>query len=157
MDQEKLGIFINHFKKSFEEVTKELIENEYVSCEKTELDNEAKLCVLIGITGKSKGRISLNCTLETAKKFAIAMNFGDELDDPKDLYLYIAELANIFCGRAVTYINNDYNDREVWLAPPAIFSGKNLEIITPKINTETIYYTGQPGSFIVEIGFEGDS
>ena len=71
------------------------------------------------------------------------------------MYFYLAEFANMFCGRSTTYINNALKERGIWLAPPAIFSAKNLEINTPSIQSEKICYTGKQGCFLIDIGFEG--
>ena len=59
--------------------------------------------------------------------------------------LYVAEFANMFCGRATTYANNEYKEREFWLTPPAIFSAENLEITSPSIESESAYYKGEQG------------
>ena len=155
IEKDKVDKFNGFVKKAFEEVTSELVETGYKATESVQSQATSKIVIIIGICGKSKGRIILESDLETAGKFAVAMNFGDALDDPKDLYLYIAEFANMFCGRATTYANNEYKDREFWLTPPAIFSAEDLEITSPSIQSETVCYSGNEGIFLIDIGFEG--
>lgn len=157
MEQTKFDTFVKHIKNSFEEITEELIDTKYELCQTINEKTDAKVAIIIGITGKSKGRILLQCDFKTASDFAVAMNCGDLFDDQKEMYLYMAEFANMFCGRATTYINNEFKEREAWLTPPAIFSAKDLQIDTPSVQSEKIYYTGQQGDFLVDIGFEGDN
>ena len=155
IEKEKFDKFVEFIKKSFEEVTRELVDSEYESNKALQLNDDTKIAIIIGVCGRSKGRILLESNFLTANNFAIAMNCGDPLDEPNDLYMYVAEFANMFCGRATTYSNNEYQNREFWLTPPAIFSGDELEINSPSIQAETVYYKGEQGIFLVEIGFEG--
>lgn len=148
---EKLEGFI---KKAFEEITTELVETEYTSTKKHELKDDARVAVIIGIAGITKGRIILESDFETVNNFAITMNGGSCLDEPKDKYLYIAEFANIFCGRATTYINNEYKNREFWLTPPVVFAAKRLGITSPTIHSESTFYKGVHGGFLVDIGIK---
>ncbi|MEI7473515.1 MAG: chemotaxis protein CheX [bacterium] len=150
----KIEKFIDYVKKAFTEITKELVDSEYNVVSENILKDNAKVAIIIGICGNTKGRILLESDFETASNFAVAMNFGDFFEDPKDMYLYVAEFANMFCGRATTYINNEYQNREFWLSPPAIFSAENLEILSPTIHSEVAYYSGEQGSFIIDIGIE---
>jgi len=156
MEKEKFNIILNHIKTSFEQVTAELVDVAYKSTDTFKIDSIAKVAIIIGISGKSKGRILLQGSLETTNEFALAMNFGDPFEDTKEMYFNLAEFANMFCGRATTLVNNEFNEREFWLTPPAIFSGEELELITPKIQSEMLYYTGNQGYFLIDVGFEGD-
>jgi len=92
--------------------------------------------------------------MDTANNFAVAMNFDDPLEDPEDLYLYIAEFANMICGRATTYINNEYKEREFWLAPPSVLSAQELEITSESMVENSIYYITKHGIFLINVGFE---
>jgi len=154
IDKTKFENFVAFIKKSFEEVINELVDTTYEEISSKEIDSEEKVALVIGIAGNSKGRILLISSKETADTFAVAMNCDDPLDDPKDMYIYMAEFSNMFCGRATTFANNEYKDREFWLTPPGIFSAKNLEISTPSIQSEIAVYKGKHGLFLVDIGFE---
>jgi len=154
IEKTKFDNFVAFIKKSFEEVATELVNEPYDEIASSEIEAIEKVATVIGIAGNSKGRIILICSKETAENFAVAMNCDDPLDDPKDVYIYMAEFSNMFCGRATTFANNQYNDREFWLAPPGIFSAKNLEIVTPSIQSEVATYKGKQGMFLVDIGFE---
>ena len=154
MDKGKFEDFLSLTKKAFEDITTELVSSEYKISEKGSFKSNHKVAIIIGITGKNKGRILLETDMQIANKFAVAMNFGDSLDNADELYVYMAEFANMIAGRAATYINNKFNERETWLAHPAIFSGEDLEITTPSIQAETVFYTGEQGCFLLDIGFE---
>ncbi|OGI02640.1 MAG: hypothetical protein A2Y25_03110 [Candidatus Melainabacteria bacterium GWF2_37_15] len=152
MDKQKFENFIALTQKAFLAVTEELISCNFKPVATYSAKSNHTVTVIIGITGKGKGRILLECDLTTAEKFAVAMNFGDALESPNDMYLYMAEFANMVSGRAATYINNETGDRDKWLSPPSIFSGENLEIITPNIESQEVYYSGDVGLFKINIG-----
>lgn len=155
LEKEKFNTLVSFIKKSFEDVTEELLETKYSICNASEEKDNAKVCIVIGITGKNKGRILLQSDFESASNFAMAMNGNDFFEDPKDMYLFLAEFSNMFCGRAATHINNEFKEREAWLTPPAIFSAKKLEITAPSVQSEKIHYKGEQGCFLIDIGFEG--
>ncbi len=153
--ENKFGVLFDFAKKSFEEIIAEVSEEEIVTTDMFKLDEESmlSLSIIIGITGNTNGRILLNTTVESGKNLAKIMNFGDELESEEELYVYLAEFANMFCGRAATYINNKFGKREIWITPPAIFSAKDLDIVTPNVTSLQAYYKTSFGNFIVDIGF----
>lgn len=155
MNKTKADLFTKHTQRAFQDVAQELLMSEYVQGDGYQSNNPEKIVIIIGITGNIKGRIQLECDMSTANMLTVDMNQGDPLDDPKDLYLYMAEFANMVCGRAATYINNEFNEREAWLAPPAVFSGESLEILSPGIRSELACFNGKQGSFVVDVGIEG--
>ena len=144
---------IDFSKKSFEEIVSEVTGDEIAAGEKFTFDSDSLLSIIIGISGETNGRILLNTSLADGKSLAKAMNFGDELENEEDLYVYLAEFANMFCGRTATYINNMFGKREVWITPPAIFSARDLDIVTPNVTTNQSYYDCPFGKFIVDVGF----
>lgn len=153
--ESKFDLLFGLAKQSFEEVMSE------VTGEAIHADNEflispadrLSLSIIIGISGNTNGRILLNTAVEYGKNIAVAMNFGDPLDNEEDLHMYLAEFANMFCGRAATKINNKFGKREIWISPPAIFSAKDLDIITPNVSSMKAYYECPLGKFIVDMGF----
>lgn len=153
--ENKFDILFDFAKKSFEEVVAEVTEHNIEAGEPFNLEPENKmaLSIVIGLSGETNGRILLETSVEHGKNIAVAMNFGDELDNPDDLYMYLAEFSNMFCGRAATYINDKFGKREVWLAPPAIFSAKDLAVVTPHVISKRAYYECELGKFIVDAGF----
>jgi len=155
MTNNKFDVFLSLTKKAFKDITFELVNSKFTQSYAEKISKKSRrIVIIIGIAGYSKGRIHLECDMETANKFAVAMNFGDELADEKELYMYMAEFANMVCGRAATYINDEFKEREAWLTPPAIFSGEELEIISPKINSTAVCFSGEQGNFHLDIGFE---
>jgi len=155
--ENKFEILFDFSKKSFEEIIAEVTGENIEPCEKFNIDSENMLSIIIGLSGETNGRILLNTSIDYGKKLAVAMNFGDELDNEDDLYVYLAEFSNMFCGRAATYINDKFGKREIWITPPAIFSAKDLEVITPNVTTMKAYYQCSFGQFIVDTGFSEGS
>lgn len=153
--ENKYELLFGFAKKSFEEVVFEVTgENLQADGEfNIEPEDRLSLSIIIGLSGETNGRILLNTSVEYGKNIAVAMNFGDELENEEDLHVYLAEFANMFCGRAATHINNQFGKREIWISPPAIFSAKDLDIVTPNVSSMKAYYECQLGKFIVDMGF----
>lgn len=153
--ENKFDILFGLAKQSFEEILFE------VTGEAIQADHEfnlnpadrLSLSIIIGISGNTNGRILLNTSVEYGRNIAIAMNFGDPLEKEEDLHMYLAEFANMFCGRAATHINNKFGKREIWISPPAIFSAKDLDVVTPNVSSMKAFYDCTLGKFIVDMGF----
>ena len=151
----KFDLLFNLAQKSFEEVMSE-VTGEAISADgefSIEPEDRLSLSIIIGLSGETNGRILLNTSVEYGKNIATAMNFGDPLENEEDLHMYLAEFANMFCGRAATYINNEFGKREIWISPPAIFSARDLDIVTPNVSSMKAYYECELGKFIVDMGF----
>lgn len=153
--ESKYEMLFGFAKKSFEEVmfevTGEAIQPDGEFCIQPE--DRLSLSIIIGLSGETNGRILLNTSVEYGRNIAVAMNFGDPLDSDEDLHMYLAEFANMICGRAATHINNQFGKREIWISPPAIFSAKDLDIVTPNVSSMKAYYECGLGKFIVDMGF----
>jgi len=153
--ESKFDILFGLAKKSFEEIMME-VTGESIQADGEFLiqpEDRLSLSIIIGISGNTNGRILLNTSVEYGKNIAVAMNFGDPLENEEDLHVYLAEFANMFCGRAATHINNAFGKREIWISPPAIFSAKDLDIVTPNVSSIKAYYECGLGKFIVDMGF----
>lgn len=155
----KFDTLFNLAKKSFEEIMAEVTGESIQSDGEFAIQPEDRLSlsIIIGISGNTNGRILLNTSVEYGKNIAVAMNFGDPLEKEEDLHVYLAEFANMFCGRAATHINNAFGKREIWISPPAIFSAKDLDIVTPNVSSMKAYYECNLGKFIVDMGFSENS
>lgn len=153
--QSKFDLLFNLAKKSFEEIMFEVTGEAIQSDGEFNIEpiDRLSLSIIIGLSGNTNGRILLNTSVEFGKNIAVAMNFGDPLENEDDLYIYLAEFANMFCGRAATYINNEFGKREIWISPPAIFSAKDLDVITPNVSSVKAYYECSLGKYIVDMGF----
>lgn len=153
--QSKFDILFNLAKKSFEEIMFEVTGEAIQSDGEFNIEplDRLSLSIIIGLSGNTNGRILLNTSVEFGRNIAVAMNFGDPLDNEDDLYIYLAEFANMFCGRAATYINNEFGKREIWISPPAIFSAKDLDVITPNVSSTKAYYECSLGKYVVDMGF----
>lgn len=155
LTENKFDTLFNLAKKSFEEIMVEVTGEEILAKEEFKIEpaDRLSLSIIIGISGNTNGRILLNTSVEYGKNIATAMNFGDPLENDDDLHVYLAEFANMFCGRAATHINNAFGKREIWISPPAIFSAKDLDIVTPNVSSMKGYYECSLGRFIVDMGF----
>ncbi len=142
-------------KKSFEEIMLEVTGEAITSSEPFDISAEDKLSlsIIIGLSGNTNGRILLNTSVKYGMSIAEAMNFGDPLDNEDEMHVYLAEFANMFCGRAATHINNTFGKREIWISPPAIFSARDLDIVTPNVSSLKAYYDCSLGKFIIDMGF----
>lgn len=157
--ENKFEVLFELVKQSFEEVMSEVTGESIQANGQFEIDIKEKLSlsIIIGISGNTNGRILLNTSAENGMNVAVAMNFGDPLESEEDLYTYLAEFANMFCGRAATHINNKFGKREIWISPPAIFSAKDLDIVTPNVSSMKAYYECSLGKFMVDMGFSENS
>lgn len=155
MIENKFETLFELAKQSFEEVMFEVTSEQIIANQEFALEpaDRLSLSIIIGISGNTNGRILLNTSVEYGKNIAVAMNFGDPLEKEEDLHVYLAEFANMFCGRAATHINNKFGKREIWISPPAIFSAKDLDIVTPNVSSMKAYYECGLGKFIVDMGF----
>lgn len=153
--EDKFDVIFNFVKKSFSEIVEEVTSEPIEETEYFTLDsaNMLSYSIIIGISGHTNGRILLNTSVEYGNNLAKAMNFGDELESQEELFVYLAEFANMFCGRTATYINNHFGQREIWITPPSIFSAKDLDVITVNVVSKKAYYQCSFGKFIVDIGF----
>ena len=154
MEDEKFTAFINCVSDAFRNVSEMVAEFKFKECAKEKIVDEKKYNVIVGITGKNKGRILFKAGDGLVKRLTEIMNDGP-LTSMMDVNFCLSEFANMFCGNAVTLINNKYRGSDIRLTPPVIFSGTDLQVISPNIHSITTYYMGEPGLVILDIGFEG--
>lgn len=111
------------------------------------------MSVILGVNGKLKGRIVLDVTQLTAKELTKIINGEDDID--QELVLdTMAELGNIVAGHAITKINNACKGLSLMLAPPGVFMGDSLKIITPKLESCVVAVETALGCIKMSIGFE---
>lgn len=153
--ENKFEVLFDLVKQSFEEVISEVTGEAIQANGEFQIETKDKLTlsIIIGVSGNTNGRILLNTSIDDGRNIAEAMNFGDPLEQEEDLYTYLAEFANMFCGRAATHINNKFGKREIWISPPAIFSAKDLDVVTPNVSSMNAYYECSLGKFMVDMGF----
>ncbi|MFW6288033.1 MAG: chemotaxis protein CheX [bacterium] len=151
-----LDQYSQYFKQAINEVANELLEKELEEFENPQeiVPSEKKLVVIIGMTGDYKGRVLLEITQRSAEIITEIMNYGP-LEEENYLYFYMGEFVNIVSGRAITYLNNMNKDRIVRLTPPAIFSGNDLKINTPNVNSTVKFFHDEVIQCKLDIGFEG--
>jgi len=154
MNKEKFDSFLYFVEDAFKRTSLEMLDIKFSRTEDTEASEEETVCVVIGIVGINRGRIILRASKKISEKMAEIIN-GEALKDLDELYLCMAEFCNIFCGNAVTYLNNKYRGTEMRLTPPAVFEGERLKISTPNIKSVIINFASSDGSVYIDIGLEG--
>ena len=148
--------YIGFFKDSIEESFESMFE------EKLTLESEIPapgcvsskgVAIVVGITGKIKGRFLLDMCLDTAVELA---KIFDPHSNDEDFALFsIAEFGNILSGGAITMINDKFKGTGLRLAPPSIFTGTNSKIFSPNLKAVLLSYTTRFGKIDFHIGFEG--
>lgn len=116
--------------------------------------DEKKISLIVGLVGQNKGRVLFELNENLAFKIFEAMNSVSP-DDDLELYLHLAEFANMVSGKGITGINDFYKSSQLRLTPPAVFAGKKLEISSPKVSSAGCNYCSEYGVIRMEIGIEG--
>ena len=112
------------------------------------------VAVVLGITGKCHSRMTLDCSIETAVKFG-EKAYGRDSSEEECLQA-LAECANVIAGHGITRLNNDYPHAKLRLAPPAIFTGKGMSMINPRLAQYSVRLSLDCGSFTLSVGLSGD-
>ncbi|NLD91681.1 MAG: hypothetical protein GX639_03325 [Fibrobacter sp.] len=121
--------------------------------QETPIEDQRVFAVIIGIVGAHKGRTLIRISDGLVTKITEEMNCGP-LSNLTETTLYIGEYSNILCGKAISDINNRYVNVDLRLTPPAIFSGTNMRITTPALQSSLLCYNSDFGMVSMDIGFE---
>ncbi len=128
--------YINPFVESAFNVLKEVLNTELTRGElflKSSSQPVLGVAAIIGLTGDVQGRILFDMDERTALAIASAMN-GETLATMDDLAkATITELANMITARAVTKLSELGFKFDI--TPPAIFTGKDMEITNTQIES----------------------
>jgi chemotaxis protein CheX len=128
--------YINPFVESAFNVLKEVLDTELTRGElflKSSSQPVLGVAAIIGFTGDVQGRILFDMDERTALAIASAMN-GETLTTMDDLAkATITELANMITARAVTKLSEQGFKFDI--TPPAIFTGKDMEITNTQIES----------------------
>ena len=155
MEEEKLKFFYKFMDDAFQKVVSQLTGISFTPViESPSITDEKKFSLIVGWVGHNKGRVLLELNEKLALKIFEAMN-GAPPDDDLELYLHLAEFANMVSGNGITGINDFYKSSELRLTPPAIFAGRKLEISSPKVSSVGCSYCSEYGGIRMQIGIEG--
>lgn len=87
--------------------------------------------IIVGLAGQVSGRVILDMDTETALKIASAMN-EEKLEEFDELVsATLTELGNMITGSAITKLHD--LGFQFDLTPPALFFGKNIQIMESKM------------------------
>lgn len=107
------------------------------------------VAAFVGLAGDVEGRVIFDMTHETALKIASAMN-QEELPEFDELArATITELANLITARAVTKLHDLGFAFD--LTPPALFTGKNMEISNNDIEALIVPMTTSHGKIEINV------
>lgn len=154
MDGQKLDFFHKCMEEAFNKVASEMTGMTFAPADDWPVFDEKKFSLIVGLVGQNKGRVLLELNEKLALKIFEEMN-GFPPDNDLELYLYLAEFANMVSGNGLTSINNMFKGSELRLTPPAVFAGKQLEITNSKLSSTGGNYLSEYGVVRLEIGFEG--
>ncbi|MCF7934784.1 MAG: chemotaxis protein CheX [Synergistales bacterium] len=141
---------------SFTALSADLVELDVENSSDATLGDET-IAIVIGMVNSDeslRGRITLTCDSAVVQAVTHRM-LGDEPADTMETYFTIAEFVNMFCGGALTEINNRYKGTGLRLTPPAIFAGKGMEITAPSVASQCSGFRSSEGSLTLDVGFEG--
>lgn len=110
---------------------------------------------VITFVGKIKGRFTIDFEPGLAKVI-IEYLMDEEKPNIQDRLMLgcISEINNIIAGDANTLLNNRYG-LGLRLAPPIVFSGKNIVLAASKLESVTASFKTAYGSFKLNVAFEG--
>lgn len=154
MAEQKLVFFLKCLDEAFQKVASKMTGIDFTPSNEAFIKDEKKFSLIVGLVGQDKGRVLLELNEKLALKVFEEIN-GAPPEDDLELYLYLAEFANIVSGNGITSINNMYKGNELRLTPPAVFAGKQLEITSPKVSSVGSAYLSEYGAVKLEIGIEG--
>ena len=108
--------------------------------------------VIVGLAGQISGRVIIDMSQETALKIASVMN-DEELASFNELATStITELANMICGKAVTWITELGFQFDI--TPPAIFIGDSIQIANNQIETMIVPIDLPQGKIEISVGIK---
>ncbi len=110
---------------------------------------------IITFAGSKKGRLLVD--LEPSLALYIANTLlGEEFDDIKNRMVLstVSEINNIVSGDAITKLNNKYS-MGLRLAPPIVFTGQDVIVAIPKINSLSSWGETDHGKIRINIAWEG--
>jgi CheY-specific phosphatase CheX len=154
MNEDKFHNFLDCFDNSFREIAWEMSELRVSKCNEIKIASDRKFSVIVGIVPANRGRILFEAEQKLVDRITEGMN-GEPLGNIMYTYFYLTEFANIFCGKALSKMNDLYRDSEWRLTPPALFVGSSMRIITPSIHSQAVYYSSEAGGALLDIGMEG--
>jgi chemotaxis protein CheX len=97
------------------------------------------MIILIGVVGEIRGQVSLELTIETARKIASAMMGGMTVVDMDEISTSaIAELGNMIMGNTCSIFSK--NKINIDISPPTILSGDKIKV-SNKVSTIVIPLT----------------
>ena len=109
-------------------------------------------CIVIGITGAVRGQVVYSMDSHFAYSVSKAMMPNKLPNDLKKLTnSAVSEIANMITGQASIALAGE--DKLIHLTPPAVFSGRNMQLDFLAIPTICLSFISEIGSLEVNIAF----
>lgn len=151
--------YINPFVESALSVLKEMANVEFIRGDlalKTYPMLTKGLVIVIGVAGDIQGRVLYDMNLQTALNVAGLMMGGETIEQYDEMVASaLAELGNIISGNAISQLNDLGFDFDI--TPPTLFSGENLEMSSPNIDTQTLVIplvNAEVGEMIINVALK---
>ena len=109
---------------------------------------------VLGLIGPVKGRIIMELAMNQAHRVAEDMNGENLKPYSKIIFESLAELTNIFSGRAITVINNQPERLGLRLTPPNILVGEDLQIFSENNTLDSAVIKWNSGCIYVHLSIE---
>lgn len=107
---------------------------------------------VVGIAGKYQGTFVLSCRKEVASGLLTPILAKPEISE-QEIFNWMAELANIIAGQAISKTNALYLDAGFRLTPPGLFSGAVMELNPQIAELQQMTVATTAGELNVCIGF----
>lgn len=110
---------------------------------------------IITFAGTRKGRLLVDMEPGLALYLANTI-LGEAYTDAMDRMVLstVSEINNIVSGNAITSLNNSYS-MDLRLAPPVVFTGQDMVISIPKINSLSSQGYTEYGKISINVAWEG--
>ncbi|MZP30307.1 hypothetical protein GTO91_11355 [Heliobacterium undosum] len=109
---------------------------------------------LLGFVGARKGRVVMEMSIDTAQHLGQALNQEDLAPFDKMIFYALSELSNIFCGAAVTRINNGPERPGLRLTPPNILVGEGMQVFDAQADLQTARVAWNDGEIFIHLSME---
>lgn len=133
----------------FKEITKKVTKIDMYNTNITNFNKNTK-SLIINTSGNYKFTLILCSEIDVLKAIAESMK-REKVKDVDELAIYVKEYFNIFCGRAITNINN-ITKKPMRFSVPNFVDGLYLDNISQEgLNVKELYYKSDYGVAKIQI------
>jgi len=152
MDVKYINAFLGSMQEVFQslglgEMTKEKVyKKEKFTC-------KYDLTTIIGISGSSRGNVSISMEYDTVKRIASTMMMGMEVNEINEMSVSaIGEMSNMICGQALMKLLEENKNMDI--TPPTVIHGSDTNILLGRRDTLTVDLDSQMGKLEFNLAIE---